>query len=115
MNGARMKLNSATQLCRIVYRVQKVSCRNVQLKGKSMTLRVIGLMVAATCLLFAPALTAFTVGQEEPGVAEIRKATEKLTTAFGQGKSDELAAMFLVNGELIDEEGTVYQGQKEIK
>lgn len=80
-----------------------------------MTVRIMGLMVAATCLLLAPVSTSFTLGQEDPGVAEIRKATEKLTSAFGAGKSDELAAMFLVNGELIDEEGTVYQGQKEIK
>ena len=36
-------------------------------------------------------------------------------TAFNAGKADELAAMFLPNGELIDEQGTVYQGTQEIK
>jgi uncharacterized protein (TIGR02246 family) len=106
---------SVSRLNILVYGLQNESFRIVQLKGKLMTLRIMGLMIAATCLLLAPVSTSFALGQEEPGVAEIRKATEKLTTAFGQGKSDELAAMFLVNGELIDEEGTVYQGQKEIK
>jgi uncharacterized protein (TIGR02246 family) len=106
---------SVSRLNILVYGLQNESFRIVQLKGKLMTLRIMRLMIAATCLLLAPVSTSFALGQEEPGVAEIRKATEKLTTAFGQGKSDELAAMFLVNGELIDEEGTVYQGQKEIK
>jgi uncharacterized protein (TIGR02246 family) len=44
-----------------------------------------------------------------------RKDWEKLTSAFSGGKADEVAAMFLSKGELIDEQGTVYQGQKEIK
>jgi uncharacterized protein (TIGR02246 family) len=55
------------------------------------------------------------VGQEEPAIAEIRKDAEKLATAFSAGKAEEVAAMFLAKGELIDEVGTVYQGQQEIK
>ncbi|MCE9552724.1 MAG: nuclear transport factor 2 family protein [Planctomycetes bacterium] len=35
--------------------------------------------------------------------------------AFNAGKADELTEMFLPKGELIDEEGTIYQGQREIK
>jgi uncharacterized protein (TIGR02246 family) len=38
-----------------------------------------------------------------------------LAKAFNTGKADEVAGMFLPKGELIDEEGTVYQGSQEIK
>lgn len=47
--------------------------------------------------------------------AAVRKGAEQLTAAFNAGKVDEIVAMFLPQGELIDEEGTVYQGSKEIK
>src|SRR5205807_2030072 len=42
-------------------------------------------------------------------------ASEQLVKAFNAGKPDELAAMFLPKGELIDEQGIVYQGQAAIK
>ena len=47
--------------------------------------------------------------------AAVRKGAEQLAAAFNAGKVDELAGMFLPQGELIDEEGTVYQGTAEIK
>ncbi len=37
-----------------------------------------------------------------------------MTTAFNAGKADEVANFFVPTGELIDETGTIYQGQKEI-
>jgi uncharacterized protein (TIGR02246 family) len=47
--------------------------------------------------------------------AAVRKSSEQLSAAFNAGKADEVAALFLPKGELIDERGTVYQGQQEIK
>jgi uncharacterized protein (TIGR02246 family) len=63
----------------------------------------------------APGGNPVAFGQDDPVVAEILRESEKLTAAFNAAKADEVAAMFLVNGELIDETGTVYQGQQDIK
>ncbi|MCC6507731.1 MAG: DUF4440 domain-containing protein [Pirellulaceae bacterium] len=72
------------------------------------------LLVATACMWFAPTLVSFSFGQVDPA-AEIRKDWEKLTAAFSAGKADEVVAKFLANGELIDEQGTIYQGQPAIK
>lgn len=64
------------------------------------------------CLLLVPEQAR---SEEDPVMASVRKAEEKLVTAFNAGKVDELTSMFLPKGELIDEEGTVYQGSQEIK
>jgi uncharacterized protein (TIGR02246 family) len=50
----------------------------------------------------------------DPAVAEIRAAGAQLVKSFEAGKPAELAALFAPQGELIDENGTLYQGQKEI-
>jgi uncharacterized protein (TIGR02246 family) len=47
--------------------------------------------------------------------AEILAQSDKLTEAFNAGRADDVAAVFLPKGELIDEEGTVYRGSEEIK
>lgn len=52
---------------------------------------------------------------DDAAIAQVRKSSEQVTAAFNAGKVDELASMFLAKGEIIDEEGTVYQGEKEIK
>ncbi len=52
--------------------------------------------------------------QEDAVKAAILKNGEQLATAFNAGKADEVAGMFLPKGELIDEEGSVYQGTQEI-
>lgn len=62
----------------------------------------------------APA-TAAAAAPEDAAIAQVRKSAEQVTTAFNAAKVDEVAAMFLPKGELIDEDGTVYQGEKEIK
>lgn len=81
-----------------------------------MTYRSIVILLAATtCMLCALESSPHALAQEDPGVAEIRKESEKLATAFSGGKADEVAGMFLVKGELIDEGGTVYRGQQEIE
>jgi len=53
--------------------------------------------------------------QNDPDTAAIRAAGDQLVKAFNAGKADELAAMFLPKGELVDEEGLVYSGQEAIK
>jgi uncharacterized protein (TIGR02246 family) len=73
------------------------------------------------CRKFSAALfaTLLFASSASPGWAQedaaVRKGAEQLAAAFNAGKVDELAGMFLPQGELIDEEGTVYQGTAEIK
>ncbi len=55
------------------------------------------------------------VWQEDVSVAEIKNQSERLKEALNGGKSEEVAAMFIAKGELIDENGTIYQGREEIK
>jgi uncharacterized protein (TIGR02246 family) len=43
------------------------------------------------------------------------KAAKQLTDAFNAGNSDAVATVFLPDGELIDDSGTVYLGHTEIK
>jgi uncharacterized protein (TIGR02246 family) len=59
----------------------------------------------------------FALGQKGDAdvVAAVHKNEEKLTAFFNAGKAEEVAAMFLASGELIDEEGTVYQGREQIQ
>src|SRR5438105_10043590 len=52
---------------------------------------------------------------DDAETALIRASDEQLVKAFNAGQADELAAMFLPKGELIDEHGQAYQGQREIK
>jgi uncharacterized protein (TIGR02246 family) len=71
---------------------------------------------AATAFIwFSSTFSAFALGQEDPVGVEIRKDWEKLATAFSGGKVDDVVAMFLAKGELVDEQGVVYQGQPTIK
>jgi uncharacterized protein (TIGR02246 family) len=53
--------------------------------------------------------------QDDAAIAAVRSSAEQLVQLFNAGKADDVAGMFLPKGELIDEEGTVYQGQQEIK
>jgi len=55
------------------------------------------------------------MAQDNAETAPIRAADEQFVKAFNAGKADEIAAMFLAKGELIDEEGNVHQGQVAIK
>jgi len=55
------------------------------------------------------------LAQTDTDTAPIRTADEQLVKAFNTGKADEIAAMFLDKGELVDEQGTIYQGQQQIK
>lgn len=51
----------------------------------------------------------------DPREAAIRQFSTHLTDALNQGKFDDVAAMFVETGELIDEEGVVHSGREEIK
>jgi uncharacterized protein (TIGR02246 family) len=75
--------------------------------------RAIGL--TALGLLFLAVTAATADEQDDAATAAVRKSAGSLTTAFNAGKVDEIASMFLPKGELIDEKGTVYQGQLEIR
>jgi uncharacterized protein (TIGR02246 family) len=55
-----------------------------------------------------------SAGAVDPAVAEIRTSGEQFVKAFNEGKPAEIAGMFLPQGELIDEEGNVTQGTKEL-
>lgn len=80
-----------------------------------------------TCVLIAFGVTAVmaqdkairtnppTQGQDDAAIALIRKNGEQLVAAFNAGNADDVTAKFLPKGELIDENGTIYQGEKEIK
>src|SRR4029453_12021339 len=68
------------------------------------------LIGAASWLAASPA-----AAQDDADTAAIKAADEQLIKAFNAGKVDELTAMFLPKGELVDEEGLVYQGQAAIK
>jgi uncharacterized protein (TIGR02246 family) len=72
------------------------------------------ILAMTTCVLFAPVASPLVCGQQDSALAQIQSDTEKMAAAFSSGKAEEVAGMFLANGELIDEAGTVYQGQEEI-
>jgi uncharacterized protein (TIGR02246 family) len=80
-----------------------------------MTLRLFLASLAALSVLHAVELVRAADGPDDAAIAAVRKSNEQLMTAFNSGKADELAGMFLPKGELVDEEGTVYQGPREIK
>ena len=73
------------------------------------------LLMATSCMLLVAQSSRTAFGQTEPEVTEVRNNSEKLFTAFANGKTDEIVSMFLPQGEIIDEAGTVYRGQQEIK
>ncbi len=75
------------------------------------------LAIFATTALtgWAQTETAPAAGGDEEITNEIRDATAGLVSAFNAGKSADVAALFLANGELIDEQGTVYQGPSEVQ
>ncbi len=78
--------------------------------------------VALYCLSASLAISQAPESQSTPAaddqaavVAAVRASAEKLVASFNGGKVEEIAGYFLSTGELIDEAGTIYQGQQEIK
>jgi uncharacterized protein (TIGR02246 family) len=72
-------------------------------------------LAATSGLVASPVTHAADAGADEAAKAAVRKAAEQAAATFNSGKADALAAMFVSQGELIDEQGTVYQGPTEIK
>jgi uncharacterized protein (TIGR02246 family) len=70
---------------------------------------------AVAWITFAATITAQTLGQDDPVVAEITALSKKFADAFNAQKIDEAAALFAEQCELIDEHGVVYRGRDEIK
>jgi uncharacterized protein (TIGR02246 family) len=58
----------------------------------------------------------FAIAQEDDDteLKPIRKVVSALVTSFNEGKPEGIAALFVEDGELIDEDGTVHQGRAEI-
>jgi uncharacterized protein (TIGR02246 family) len=80
-----------------------------------MTRPLFAMTVAALGIFCTAEIARAADSPDDAAIAAVRKSGEQAVTAFNAGKADELAAMFLPKGELIDEEGTVYQGTEEIK
>jgi uncharacterized protein (TIGR02246 family) len=59
--------------------------------------------------------TATAHGADDEQAEAVRKRALQLVELFNGAKADDVAAMFLPNGELITEAGTVFQGPAEIK
>jgi len=75
-----------------------------------------GLLVLA---LFACLTGSRVDGQEKPPredstAADLLKGSEAVVKAFNAGSADELVGWFVAKGELVDEEGNVYQGKQEL-
>src|SRR5205807_5003243 len=81
-----------------------------------MSMRRAGFMAVMFVLLeFAVGNSARPQTQDGVETAKIRASNEQFVAAFNAGKAGDVAAMFLLKGELIDEHGRAYQGQEEIK
>jgi uncharacterized protein (TIGR02246 family) len=80
-----------------------------------MCFRLRAMSLMSVTLILLGALAHCSAAEDDAAIAAVNKSAENLLTAFNAGKIDELTAMFLPKGELIDEEGTVYQGPAEIK
>jgi uncharacterized protein (TIGR02246 family) len=77
------------------------------------TLKMLLRPALAGALLLLMAAT--SAAQTDADMAAIRAADEQVVKAFNSGQAAELAALFHPQGELIDEEGLVYEGQAAIK
>src|SRR5437016_6098649 len=92
-----------------------LTCHDISItRGFAMTKRVLSLAMIAVSLLFIGAVPRAAESPDDAAAAAVRKAAEQVVAAFNAAKADEVTALFLPKGELIDEDGTVYQGSKEL-
>lgn len=80
-----------------------------------MNFRLISVVATLAVWTAVCGMVSFAKAQDDPAVAEIQAVSKTLATAFNAGKADEVAALFVEKGEVIDENGVVYQGRDEIK
>ena len=76
--------------------------------SRMMGLAILGLLVVAGTPRAADA-------QDDAAVDAVRQSAQQFVSAFNAGRADAVVKMFLAKGELIDEEGFVYQGRQQIK
>jgi uncharacterized protein (TIGR02246 family) len=74
-----------------------------------------GRLAAAVALGSVLGIATIASAQEDKTTAEVRAAAARFVKAFDAGDAEALAKQFLPEGELLDEEGTVYRGQAEVK
>ena len=75
----------------------------------------LGAISLAIANLACFAISALAADNSDDAAIAAVASRANLATAFNAGKVDQVTASFLPKGELIDEKGTVYQGQQEIK
>ena len=71
--------------------------------------------LSLTCLLLVVTSVNADQAKDEATMALVKKTEEASVAAFNEGKVDELTAMFVPQGEFINDSGTVYEGEKEIR
>jgi uncharacterized protein (TIGR02246 family) len=80
-----------------------------------MTIRLFAASLAAMSFLVFPVFLHAADSPDAATIASVRTSAEQVVQLFNAAKAAEVANTFLPQGELIDEAGTVYQGQQEIK
>jgi uncharacterized protein (TIGR02246 family) len=97
-------------------RMQTVLTRRVR-TGTALGRTLLAVLLAG-CAVHAPAAPVATAPAQETSSIlgkAIQRESEVTVKAFNQGDAAALVAMFLDNGELVDEEGTVHAGTAAIK
>lgn len=85
------------------------------LQSFSITILSLGAIALSSYSVRAQDGNAATASKEALLTEAIRADSEKLAVAFNAGNAEAVAQMFLATGELIDETGTIYQGEADIK
>lgn len=78
-------------------------------------MRMKPLYILRPFLLFAFLECLPTLSLAQDPYSEVRKASKSIITAFNAGKASDLAALFMSQGELVDEQGNLIQGQAAVK
>ncbi len=89
----------------------------VRVFTKGTKMRGMKLLVSALvcCSVLCGSCATLATAQDDPLVGEIAAVSTKLAEAFNGGNADGVVAMFVENGELISEDGVVYEGREGIK
>jgi uncharacterized protein (TIGR02246 family) len=80
-----------------------------------MCFRLSAMSLPFVSLLVVAGLSRPAAGQDDAETAAVRKMGGQVVQAFNAANVDQVAGTFLPKGELIDEQGTVYRGQQEIR
>lgn len=81
-----------------------------------MARRLVSTFCWLTMLGFLSGLSNPAQGADQSAdVAAVQSSAEAFLKAFNEGKAEAVVALFLPEGELIDEDGNVYQGKEELQ